>query len=202
MDFNYKNIILKDIFNDQEITDIYKHIEETPEDRRQLVEQFSHTAYLSWLPQHVVDTIVTRAQEASDKELVLRELSFARYEKVRDNLEVRLTPHRDETFREPRVTVDIQLKSNIDWPIVVEGKEYLLKDNEALTFAGTHQVHWRTKREFSDGEFMDMIFCHFSAKDYVPEELGPFPSDPSMYSEHDRVMKAKADFWTEKYNES
>ena len=59
----------------------------------------------------------------------------------------------------------MQLKSNIDWPILVEGQSFTLKNNEALTFSGTHQVHWREYRKFKEEDFIDMLFCHFTIKD-------------------------------------
>jgi hypothetical protein len=67
--------------------------------------------------------------------------------------------------------LDVQLKSNINWPIVVEGKEIQLGDNDAVTFSGTHQIHWRAPLEFKDGDFIDMLFCHFSLKDSMPITL-------------------------------
>lgn len=205
MNFDYKNLIIDNIFTDSEIEDIYKHVE-TAGDRKRFLDYYSQTAYFNWLPQHIVDTIVAKAQATIDTPIMLRELSFARYEKQSDDIPVQLTPHRDETFREPRLTVDIQIKSNIDWLISVEGREYQLKDNQALTFAGTHQVHWRPKRSFKDGEFLDMIFAHFSAKDYTENELGELISsdDPSLQklSEHDKLMHEKAIYWRKIYDES
>lgn len=206
MNYDYENLIIEDMFSESEIEDIYNHIESTPDDKKKFVEVFSHTAYLSWMPDHIVNKIVEKAQSTTDIPIVLRELSFARYETVKDGVEVKLTPHRDETFREPRLTVDIQLRSNIDWPISVEGRDYQLKDNQALTFAGTHQVHWRPKIEFKDDNFLDMIFCHFSAKDFVSNELGHYDPlsvpDLSNRSEHDRIMQDKADYWQKVYDES
>lgn len=206
MQFDYENLVIDNVFSEEEIAQIYDHINSTPEDRKLFVEVFSHTAYLSWMPQNIVDTIVKKAQETIGTPIVLRELSFARYSIVDERFNVKLTPHRDETFREPRLTVDIQLKSNVDWPITVEGRDYQLKDNQALTFAGTHQIHWRPKIEFKDGDFLDMIFCHFSAKDYTLNELGDYdPANmPSLQntSEHDRIMQEKADYWQKIYDES
>lgn len=206
MNFDYQNQILENIFTDEEVAQIYEHIESTPDERKHFVEVFSHTAYMNWMPDNIVDTIVKKAQEASDVPIILRELSFARYKQVSDEYEVKLSPHRDETFREPRITVDIQLGGNVSWPIVVEGREYTLQNNQALTFAGTHQIHWRTKRTFDKDDYLDMIFCHFSAADYVENELGEFdPINPPSfenYPEHDKIMKIRADQWTEIYNES
>jgi hypothetical protein len=202
MDYNYENLIVTDIFTDSEIDAIYEHVEQAPEEKKHFVSVFSHTAYMTWMPDDIVNTIVAKAQETTDKKLALRELSFARYKKVSDDIPVCLTPHRDETFREPRITMDIQLKSNIDWPIVVEGRSYQLKDNQALTFAGTHQVHWRPKIQFGDEDFLDMIFCHFSEEGVEPNILGPMPEHGVAKSEHDARMQKQADHWTKIYNES
>ena len=55
-----------------------------------------------------------------------------------------------------------------------------MKDNEALTFSGTHQVHWRPKREFVEGEFLEAIFMHFE------------PAIPSVLStDHINAMRQK-----------
>ena len=161
---------------------------------------FGHTAYYSWLPEDVVKSLTRAAQSTSDIPLVLRELSFARYD-TSHGIEPSLFPHSDETFREPRITFDLQLKSNLDWPIVVEGKPYVLSDNQALTFSGTHQIHWREHIKFNDDNFMDMIFCHFSAADYVPESLGALMlgKDSSFLSDHDNEMIERREYWNNIY---
>jgi len=203
MNFDQPNLIVKDIFTDIEIAQIYGHINNTPEDRKQVVEVFSHQAYHSWMPQNIVETITRAAQSTTDIPIVLRELSFARYAKFDDAPKIQLTPHTDQTFREPRLTFDIQLDSNRTWPLVVEGRSYTLQNNEALTFSGTHQVHWREKVEFLEDDYMDMVFAHFSAADYVPEEHGKFDvNDLSNMAEHDKLMTDKREYWEKIYNES
>jgi len=202
MDFNQPNIIVEDIFSEEEIVQIYEHIDSTPEDSIRLVPIFSHKAYNSWLPQNIVDTITRAAQSTTETKIVLRELSFATYKEFEGADAPQLPPHTDEGFREPRLTFDIQLKSNRDWAIVVEGRSYTLKDNQALTFSGTHQVHWREKTEFSDGEFADMIFAHFSAEDYVPNELGDWTPGVPVTAKHDIIMDEKRNHWTQIYDES
>jgi len=201
--YSQQNIIVDNILTEQEIQDVYNHIDSTPEERRELVRLFSHKAYHGWMPQNVIDSITRAAQSTTDVPLVLREISFARYEKYEEGLPVQLIPHSDETFREHRLTFDVQLRSNRDWAIVVEGKSFTLKDNQALTFSGTSQIHWREKTEFKDGDFVDMIFAHFSAQDYIPYELG-VRSDSSLppESEHDILMSDKQKDWEKIYNES
>ena len=51
---------------------------------------------------------------------------------------------------------------------MVSNREFTLKDNEALTFSGTHQVHWRKHKDFDDKDFIEMLFCHFSLENKVP----------------------------------
>lgn len=202
MHFDQPNLIVKNIFTDDEITQIYKHIDNTPEDRKEVVDVFSQQAYHSWLPQNIVETLTKAAQSTTQTPLVLRELSFAKYAKFDGAPKIQLTPHTDRTFREPRMTFDIQIKSNRTWALVVEGRSYTLNNNEALTFSGTHQVHWRESVDFLEGDYMDMIFAHFSAADYIENELGDYDPFGPPTADHDILMEAKQQHWTKIYNES
>lgn len=160
--FSINNII--DGVLDQDDKDkIYSHVSQAGPDQIRFIGEFAQIVYLNWLPQSVVDKLTKIAQETTDVPIELRELSFCRYAKVPDkDVAPNLFPHLDETFKEPRLTLDVQVESTLDWPLVVEGKEFSLKDGQALTFSGTHQVHWRKKVEFSNEDYVDMIFCHFS----------------------------------------
>ena len=166
-----ENKIVDNIFTESEISDIYKHVNNTPEGKKSYQEAFAHTAYYSWLPEHIVEKIVKVVNDNFDTNLVLKELSFARYENSR-GMNPRLFPHYDETFKEQRITFDIQVKSSLPWNIVVEDEPYTLQDNQALFFSGTHQVHWREKIAFESDDYMDMIFCHFSEEnpETTPED--------------------------------
>jgi hypothetical protein len=73
--------------------------------------------------------------------------------------------HIDSVFTKPMLTFDIQMRSTLDWPIIVNEKEYSLKDNQALTFSGTHQVHSRKPVAFKEDDVCDMIFCHLEHSD-------------------------------------
>lgn len=166
-----ENKIIKNIFSKEEIRDIYEHIDNTPEEKKSYQEAFAQTAYFSWLPDTIVDKIVKVANENFKAKLVLKELSFARYDNSRGKNPL-LFPHYDETFKEQRVTFDIQVRASLPWGIVVEDDTYTLNDNQALFFSGTHQVHWREKVVFKDDDYVDMIFCHFSEEspDTTPED--------------------------------
>lgn len=182
-----ENKIVSNIFSNEEISEIYQHIENTPEDKKFYQDVFAHTAYFSWLPDKIVETITKAANESFGKKLILKELSFARYANTR-GLNPLLFPHYDETFKEQRITFDIQVKATKPWSIVVEDMPYTLKDNEALFFSGTHQVHWREKLEFDESDYVDMIFCHFA-------EENPEP----MSQEHLLKMNAKVEKFKVQY---
>jgi hypothetical protein len=184
---NVENKIIDNIFTDEEIAAIYRHVENTPEEKRFYQDAFAHTAYFSWLPESVVNKIVRVVNDNFDRPLVLKELSFARYANTK-NMNPLLFPHYDETFKEQRVTFDIQLKATKPWSIVVEDRPYTLEDNQALFFSGTHQVHWREKTVFSDTDFVDMVFCHFSEE--TPE---PTPQ------EHYQKMNASVEEFRKQY---
>ena len=104
--------------------------------------------------------IIKYAQQHSDVLLQLESISFTRY-----SLEYgipELPPHVDTSFKQPRLTFDIQLDGNTLWPIIIEGNTHILNNNEALVFSGTHQVHWREKKKFNKNEYVDMLLCQFS----------------------------------------
>jgi hypothetical protein len=164
------NFIISNIFSDEDIETIYEHIEKTPVDKTFDQPDYGHTAYFSWLPENIVKKIEDMANNNYHKPLVLRELSFARYD-TRNGRTPLLYPHFDNPFQERRITYDIQVRGTKPWPLVVEGKSFELKDNEALVFSGTHQIHWREHTIFNDDDYVDMIFCHFSEPIDIAEKV-------------------------------
>ena len=163
-----KNKIISNIFTEEEIDIIYQHIEQAPESKTFYQKDFSYISYNSVLPEKIIDKIKEIVNHNFDQPLVLRELCFARY-KIVSGKNPKLYPHYDDTFNEQRVTFDIQVKASIPWNIIIEETPFLLKDNEALIFSGTDQIHWREKVIFKEDDFVDMIFCHFSEEN--PEKL-------------------------------
>ena len=184
------NLVISNVLTQSEIDDVYDHIAKTPIDRTNVMEALGHRAYYSWLPDNVVQKLTAQAQATTDRIIELRELSFARYSA---GLKPKLHPHLDTVFKEPRLTFDVQVGGNVSWPIIVEGRDYVLKNNEALTFAGTHQIHWRPKMDFEEGQYLDMIFCHFSAVGADPNSLG---------DDHYLPLQARCDKLEATYNES
>lgn len=166
----------------EEIDEIYKNLSVAYD--KYVMERYGQQISNFQMPTSALNKIIKMCEEASGMSgLVLEAYQFSRYEKfIKDNGEVSnpvLIPHYDG-FPEPRFTFDYQIKSNTLWPLFVENKEFVLLDNQAVTFSGTHQIHWRSKKDFAPGEFVDMIFCHL----YLPG------SQPNL-KEHWDIMKEK-----------
>jgi hypothetical protein len=189
------NVIIENFFTEDQIKKIYDIVQSTTHTTFQ--QYLSYISWHIQLPQDIVDTVTKIAEGVIGEGLVLSEYNFSRYQKIKmseDILEKNLIlaeydvlkdqditsagkkilfnpllyPHIDEAFAGKRFTVDVQLKSNVSWDIIIDNwkseQSFNLKDNQALTFSGTHQVHWRPKKEFKDGEFLEALFLHFVPK--------------------------------------
>lgn len=103
---------------------------------------------------------------------------------------VKLEPHTD--MDKTQFTIDFQLDSNADWPMYVEGKPYVLKNNEALIFSGSDQIHWRDPNGLKDGEYADMIIFHFAEPDFLDKR------NPKEYMES---ISTEVNAYKDDYNE-
>jgi hypothetical protein len=172
MKYDEANEIVDNVLTEQEIQEIYKMLE-TPS-QQYVMKRFNQKISDFKLPEGVERKVIKHCENISGETgLMISEYQFARYTNiVNEDGSIGapvLSPHYDETFKEPRFTFDYQMRSNTSWPLVVEEREYALKDNQALTFSGTHQIHWRTKKIFSSEDFIDMIFFHLRKTDAKPK---------------------------------
>ena len=61
--------------------------------------------------------------------------------------------------------VDYQLDSNTSWDITVDGKDYPVRNNEAVVFNAVEFEHARPVKKFLDNEFITMIYFRFTKKE-------------------------------------
>lgn len=83
----------------------------------------------------------------------------------------KLDPHLD--IHNCGLSVDYLVRTNIDWPVVMENEEFHLKDNEGIFFEASAVVHWRDPMALSDEDFIEIIIFHFlvpSPEDLTAEE--------------------------------
>ncbi len=185
-----ENKIIKNILSEEQIKKVYEVVDSTPDDRTRLQTRLGHKAYLVGLGDDIKKRLESVVQEHYGKDWVLNDYQFARYSK-KYGYEPKLYAHFDDAFQTHRLTLDVQVHSTVSWPIVVEGKEFLLNDNEGVVFSGTDQIHWRTNLELSDDDVVDMIFCHC-------ENIND-PRNP-ITKEHLDEMHKREKIWADKVN--
>ena len=193
MNYNENNVLVEDVFTQQEVNDIYKSMQTASGGDFVKVHCQANT-YIT-LPDNIINKVTEKAKDISgNNNIVLTEYCHARYNNVTSNCgrfhyKPSLFPHYDETFKEPRFTFDYQLAGNVEWPIVVEpDKVFSLKNNQAVTFSGTHQIHWRQPQAFADNEFIEMLFFHIS-----DPSMGPKGEDVN------KIMNQKAQMYSEQF---
>lgn len=153
------NIIIKEVFNVEQINFINKLLDDN-KDKILLDEpQLGRTRYnISRNDLH--KSIVERLEEISKKfntNLTFEGCYYSEYNLKYGKPE--LSIHTDQTVAV--FTIDYQLDSNIEWEVFVEEESFLLKNNQAVTINVNKQPHWRPERIFSNGEYLKMIYFHF-----------------------------------------
>lgn len=108
------------------------------------------------LPNNITNKLNNYAKE-QNKNLIFSGCYYVEYNKKYGTPSLAI--HTDTTTH--TFTLDYQLDSNIDWGIYVEGTEYHLNNNDALTINVVDQAHWRPQRTFNNNEYVKMIFFHF-----------------------------------------
>jgi hypothetical protein len=167
MEFKIENNIVKDILTENEIAGIYSSVDNSYNEY--VMDRYNQSVADFVLPPDIENKILGICRDVfAESDLILESYQFARYKNLQKSDgelgKPRLIPHFD-SFPEARYTFDMQLKSNTSWSIYVEGKEFVLANNQALTFSGTHQIHWRPEKQFKDDDYIDMLFCHLQKKD-------------------------------------
>jgi hypothetical protein len=174
MKFNESNVVIDDVLTESQIANLYEAIENSNETRQP--NDFAQTVSDFDLPEEVAKSVISYSELISGEPgLEISEYQFARYKNTFDPesgeaILPNLIPHWDSAFEEPRFTFDYQLGGNTTWPLVVENKKFTLQNNSALTFSGTHQIHWRSPKIFAENEYIDMVFFHLRKIESAPYE--------------------------------
>lgn len=163
------NIIIDNIFSQEQINYIYDVVKSTPSDKGQIQTRLGHRAWFANFDDSLRLHLQKIVQDKFGSDWYLNEFQFARYSNE-FGYQPKLYPHYDDAFKCHKLTLDVQIEANVDWPIVVEGKSFTLKNNQGLIFSGTDQIHWREDRELKDGEFLNMFFCHLQNDVEISDE--------------------------------
>ena len=179
-DSDFNPIILDNVLDQKDIDHILNQVDNYPLEEVKVQTWGGQGVYDKVIPEpHIKEKLTKLISEALGEPMILEQTSVAKYS-TKFNFLVKLFAHYD-TKPIDMFIVDLQLKSNQDWGIVVEGKQFNLKDNQALIFSGTNQMHWREKKVLPAGTEIVMLFAWFT---HIPER-------PQKRS-HDRVMRDRS----------
>lgn len=129
-------------------------------------------------PQNIVEKLKLLALEyVDDKDLELTHYQYLDYYgKYGNGNSPMLPPHLDVENYYTKVSIDYQMRSNIDWAVVVEGQKFFLKDNEVLVFEAAERIHWRDPIILKENDRCEVIVFHFSNKyehkPYAEKQMG------------------------------
>jgi hypothetical protein len=132
-------------------------------------------------PENVV-SFVNDAASKINKNATLKFATFVTYSKKYGDPQ--LVPHFDKPSKAPFI-IDYQLFSNKVWPLVVDGVDEIMWDNEALFLPATTVMHWRKPDVFTEDQEVSVIFFSF----YDPE----FSAD-GIYFDKEKMDKAYATY--------
>lgn len=161
-----ENVILENVFTEEDLEGLYRHINTDAACKPIVHPEVGYTWYPCATNKEVFEKVNNLGKSLYGSEVELTEICVAKYT-LNEEYMPNLTPHFDN-FDGGRITIDVQLKSNTDWALYVNGERFLLQDNQALVFAGTHQAHWREEKTFEGDNFIDMLFCHFTVPGVAP----------------------------------
>lgn len=179
-DSDFNPIILDNVLDQKDIDHILNQVDNYPLEEVKVQTWGGQGVYDKVIPEpHIKEKLTKLISEALGEPMILEQTSVAKYS-TKFNFLVKLFAHYD-TKPIDMFIVDLQLKSNQDWGIVVEGKQFNLKDNQALIFSGTNQIHWRERKNLPANTDITMLFCWFS---HTPPKL--------KKKKHDKIMRARS----------
>jgi hypothetical protein len=166
---NFTPIIINNCFDEAHLLSAYRtmalapHVVNTVTGERDLVvpdKEFGYISYNKNPDSFVLNRVMELIKSNTDIEVNNPDFHFAKYAKSSGH-RPQLYPHYDTHLANPHLTLSIQIGGTFKWPIFIDGKPYVLQDNQGLLFSGTHQIHWRQNVEFGDNDYNDVLLCQF-----------------------------------------
>jgi hypothetical protein len=149
--------ILTDIFSKEEIESLY----ETMQANHPVIDgelgRVRVCLLLYTVKQEILEKFRNLIKGVTDLPLKISSFTYAEYNALYGA--PKLPPHLDGDTND--LIINIQIESNTDWAIGLGLQVYPTKDNVGLVFNPNKDIHWRTHKEFKDGEYVKMLFVRF-----------------------------------------
>jgi hypothetical protein len=196
---DFEPMIIKDVFSEEQLDYIYKYINvKQADDEKWAGRKSWMIERINGLGNGISTKIEQVTKDAIGVDVKLNEFPFLLRYSPKYGYISKLFPHSD--YRDSqRVTIDVQLKHDEQWPIVIEGKEYILNYNEALIFLGTQQLHWRTDKVLKNDTEIDMLIANVH---YDPDRPLDENQMQILDSRGDYLKNATQIFFAEEINDA
>jgi hypothetical protein len=189
--------IIKNFFTDEEV-EVLKAIIKYQKNAKDIVEFYaplvlpdlSRMQIEVMYPPTIQKKLELFASEMVGEEVFMSHNSYLSYHKEHNvGINPKLPVHYDSDNYFSKLTMDYQLESNIEWPIVIEGESFNLQYGDLLVFWGAGQVHWREPVLFKEGDNTEVLTMHFSTrKDF--EELNFVARDPEKRKQRLKIWQS------------
>ena len=163
--------IYKDFFSKDELSRIYKTIEEQKKLKpgtdfyAPVIQATMSRVHIEIkYPADIIKKVEDFASDLCGERVVLTHNSYYHYSKeYNPEMETPiLKPHRDFDNYYSKLTLDYQLEKNVDWDIIIEDKRYSLEFGDMLAFWGAGLIHWRENIILEDSQSTSVLTLHFS----------------------------------------
>jgi hypothetical protein len=139
-------------------------------------------------PKEIEDIMDSYAKPVYKEEIKLCHYNYIKYDMQYGDGKYApsLPPHIDAD--ENLVTFNYQIGGNVDdWQLVIDGEHYDLKNGDAMVFSAVNQVHWRPKRHWKPGEYVEIV-----SFDYCPPDNYRFLGDENpIDNQHHPELRQK-----------
>jgi len=178
-----KPFVIKNVLSEEEYSYVYDCVNkgfpeeikpDLPSDNREYPEYLNvpdlgYLAYIKGFSEDFKKSIKNTLENSLGIPLSLPDIHFARYTSKTGHKPT-LKPHYDIGVRHPSVTISIQMDTTLDWDLHAYDGSATLSKNEAMVFSGSHQVHWRPPKDFSEDDYFDIMVCQLAVSDEILSE--------------------------------
>lgn len=200
----FKNFFTPD--EEQRLRDLVETNRQLPENSSKyapmIIENMSRMQIQFDIPKDIEEKLLKLAKSFIDEDLVLSHFQYLDYYgKYGNGNSPKLPPHLDVENYYTKISIDYQMKSNIDWAIVVENEKYILQDNEVLAFEAGERIHWRDPIILKENDRCEVIVFHFSNReDHKPYEDNQMSKEEwssilEKYNNMPRMIKYRKQFF-------
>lgn len=202
--------ILKNFLSDEDVKLLKESIAKEREEndpRRVRIEALQSRQVSDFeVPESVTKAFLDGAHKYGSPTLKEAHHTFFEYS-GRYNGETHCAPHTDRSAS--YFSMNYQLDANVSWELYVNGKEYLLENNDLLIFSGTHQIHWRPRRDLTKDEHCGMVIFHFAEPDHwrfskLADNGAPLGENPTPYEVLTNMWQDNdimAEYWEQYLND-